>query len=175
MELTDLAEIVEKSTQSAFRLESLPLYDVPHEAEAVAAWRAGQRPPLDTPETSPWLAQLKARTDSGYRWYRARILDYPLTSYAEWELHGYQANQAAGEEIHVADRRWHRCLESLREDFWIVDDETVIRMIYDDLGRFVRPELADDIAPYLVKRSLALRHCVPLGDYLARREPRLIA
>jgi len=48
-------------------------------------------------------------------------------------------------------------------------------MIYDHEGRFLRPELAENIGPYLEMRSIALRHSDPLSDFLARREPRLIA
>lgn len=174
MDLSDVARIFEQSTRSAFRLETLPQYLVPQEEEALAAWRAGDRR-LDTPEDSPWLAHIRASSEQGYRWYRVHVLDYPLTEYSEFELYGYQANQAAGEEVFIADRACSPALEQLREDFWVVDDTTVIRMIYDDIGRFQRPELAVDTAPYLEMRSIALRHSEPLSDYLARREPRLIA
>lgn len=175
MKLEDLDQIFGRSTQSAFRLETLPQYLVPQEADDFARWRAGRRLPLETPETSSWLAEIQATTARGYRWYRVHILDYPLTAYSEFELYGYQANQAAGEEVFIADRSWSRELETLREDFWLLDDATVIRMIYDDEGHFIRPELGDNIDYYLGMRSVALQHCEPLGDYLARREPQLIA
>ncbi|MDX3661298.1 hypothetical protein PV646_28670 [Streptomyces sp. ID05-26A] len=174
MDLSDVARIFEQSTESAFRLETLPQYLVPQEEDALAAWRAGDRQ-LDTPADSPWLARVKATTDQGYRWSRVHVLDYPLSEYSEFELFGYQANQAAGEEVFVADRSSSPELEDLREDFWVVDDVTVIRMVYDAEGRFVRPELPDDTTPYLEMRSIALRHSDPLSDFLARREPRLIA
>lgn len=174
MNLEDVEHLFEQSTRSAFRLETLPQYLVPHEDEALAAWRKGERR-LDTPEENSWLAEIKATTSNGYRWHRVHILDYPLTEYSEWELHGYQANAAAGEEIFIADRACDPELEQLRQDFWLLDDATAIRMIYDEDGRFLYPELADDVGPYLEMRSIALRHSEPLSDYLARREPRLIA
>lgn len=174
MDLNDVARIFEQSTQSAFRLETLPQYLVPQEEDALAAWRAGDRR-LDTPADSPWLARIKASTDRGYRWYRVHVLDYPLSEYSEFELFGYQANEAAGEQVFVADRSDSPELEQLREDFWVIDDTTVIRMIYDNEGRFLRPEFPDETAPYLEMRSIALRHSDPLSDFLARREPRLIA
>lgn len=174
MDLTDVARIFEQSTKSAFRLETLPQYLVPQEEDALAAWRAGDRQ-LDTPDTSPWLARIQASTDQGFRWSRVHVLDYPLTEYSEFELYGYQANAAAGEEVFVADRSNSPELEHLREDFWMLDDSVVIRMIYDADGHFLHPDLAEDIDPYLEMRSIALRHSEPLSDYLARREPRLIA
>lgn len=174
MDLNDVGRIFEQSTKSAFRLETLPQYLVPQEDEALAAWRAGDRS-LDTPENSSWLARIQASSNQGYRWSRVHVFDYPLSEYSEFELFGYQANQAAGEEVRVADRAEAPELEELRQDFWVIDDAVVIRMIYDNDGRFLHPELAEDIDPYLEMRSVALRHSEPLSSFLARREPRLIA
>ena len=173
MDLEDLSRLVESSTESAFRLETLPQYLVPQEADEFAAWRAGRPQPLLTPETSPWLARVKAGVARGYRWYRVHVLDHPLSEYARFELHGYQANQAAGEEIYLADRDTHSDLERLREDFWLIDDAIAIRMIYDQDGRFLRPERATDVAAYRTMRDTAIRYAEPLDEYLARRQLRL--
>lgn len=171
MDLDELTRIAERSTRSAFRLETLPQYLVPQEEKEFAEWRAGVR----ELRTTEWHTELREYTDRGYRWYRARILDYPLCEYSEFELFCYQGNQAAGEEIFVADRAWSPELNDLHEDFWIFDEEIAIRMIYDDEGHFLHPEAIDDIAPYLKTRDLALQHTVALNDYLQKREPGLIA
>lgn len=172
MDLADVASLAAKSTDR-FRLEALPTYLVEQEVEDFAAWRRGDRTLL-TPETNTWLANIRDTTAAGARWSRVRILDYPLTDYAEFELHGYQANQRAGEQISVADRAWSRELADLREDFWIFD-ETVVCMNYDQDGHFLRPELATDTAPFHAMRAIGLRHSVALDAFLADREPRLIA
>lgn len=172
MDLADLAAIAAKSTD-LFRLEAQPTYLVEQEADDLDAWRRGDRTLL-TPETNAWLAHIRDTTAAGARWSRVRILDYPLSDYSEFELHGYQANQRAGEQIYVADRAWSPELNDLREDFWIFD-ETVVGMIYDEDGHFLRPELADDPARFLTMRSIGLRHSAPLQDFLSNREPRLIA
>lgn len=169
MEVADLALIVDGARQSVFRLETLPQYLVPQEAEEFAAWRSGRPVVLPTPETSPWLAHVASRVSSGIRWSRVHILDHPLSMYCRYEIWGYSANQAAGEQIYLADRSAHPDLESMREDFWLVDDVTVVRMLYDTQGRFERPELVKDVEPYLVMRDTALRHAEPLDDYVARR------
>lgn len=124
------------------------------------------------PETSSWWARGSAR---GYRWYRVHILDQPLSDYTRYELWGYQANQAAGEEIYLADRDAHADLQRLREDFWLIDDTIAVRMIYDDEGHFLRPERAAEPDGYREMRETALRHAVSLDTYLARRRPRLTA
>jgi hypothetical protein len=171
LDLDDLIRIADSSTTSAFRLETLPQYLVPQEVDELAQWRAGVRELRRT----AWLTQVRESTERGYRRYRARILDYPLCEYSEFELFGYQANQAAGEEIYVADRASNVELDDLHVDFWLYDDEIAIRMIYDDEGHFIRPEVLNDIQRYRDIRDRALRHTVELDEYLRTREPRLIA
>lgn len=174
MDVQDVATIAEASSDR-FRLEALPTYLVPEEAEDLAAWRRGSRELL-TPETSGWLANVRDSSSRGVRWSRVRVLDYPLSEYSEYELHGYQANAAAGERVFVADRAWSAELADL-QDFWMFD-ETVIRMVYAADGHFVRPELVEDqaeVARCRAMRAASLRHSIPLADYLAVHEPRLIA
>jgi hypothetical protein len=173
MDLADLERIAEASTDR-FRLETLPTYLVPEEADEFDAWRRGRRA-LPTVEESPWLRHIRDTTTAGVRWWRVRVLDYPLTDYSAYELHGYQGNTGAGEDVFVANRAWSSELADLREDFWIFDDQTIIRMIYDDAGHFLRPELATDTARYLGIRSIAVRHAAALADFLTDNEPRLIA
>lgn len=175
MELDDLNQLIQRSTRSAFRLETLPQYRVPQEAEELAQWRNGVRTPLGTPGTSPWLARIRSGVDSGYHWSRARVLDYPLAEYSEFELYGYQANYAAGEEITVVNRAWSAELFGLVEDFWLIDDEIVVRMVYDERGHFVRPEVGVDLPSYLEIKSIVLGHGIDLMDYLREWEPELIA
>jgi hypothetical protein len=157
-------------------LETLPQYLVPEEYEEFTAWHRGDRN-LPTPESSPWLAHIRDTTAAGVHWWRVRVLDYPLTEYSAYELHGYQANVAAGEDIFVADRAWHRELTDLREDFWIFDHQIVVRMIYDQDGHFLRPELVSrsEVSRYLDLRAVAVRHSISVAVYLRQIEPRLIA
>ncbi|MGH4018849.1 MAG: DUF6879 family protein [Pseudonocardiaceae bacterium] len=169
MEIADLARIVDGARLSVFRLETLPQYVVPQESEEFAAWRSGHPVTLPTPEISPWLAHVAARVTSGVRWSRVHVLDHPLSEYCRYEIWGYAANQAVGEQIYLADRGAHRDLESLHEDFWLVDDAIVVRMIYDAQGQFERPELVKDVRPYIVMRDTAFRHAEPLDEYVASR------
>lgn len=172
MDLVDLERIADASTDQ-FRLETLQTYLVPQEAEEFDAWKRGHRA-LPAVDNQPWLRHIRATTANGVRWWRVRIVDYPLTDYSAYELHSYQANAVAGEDIYVADRAWSAELEDVREDFWLFDHETVVRMIYDDEGHFLRPELAAKASRYLVMRSVAVRHALPLTDFLTEHEPRLI-
>ncbi|MGH3915534.1 MAG: DUF6879 family protein [Pseudonocardiaceae bacterium] len=175
MEIAELARIVDGAQLSAFRLETLPQYLVPQERDEFAAWRSGRLVALPTPETNPWLAHVAARASSGVRWSRVHVLDHPLSEYCRYEIWGYAANQAAGEQIYLADRGTHPDLESLREDFWLVDDAVAVRMIYAAQGRFERPELVENVRPYVAMRDIAFRHAEPLDEYVARRGRELTA
>lgn len=172
MDLDDIERIAERATDQ-FRLETLPRYLVEHEDEEFAAWKRGERK-FHTPDDNEWLAHIRDTTAAGVHWWRARILDYPLTEYSRYELHGYQDNVAAGQETFVANRAWHAELADLHEDFWIFDS-IVVRMVYDEEGHFLFPEQRDDLHNYLSLRDRALRHAVPLGDYLRKYEPDLLA
>lgn len=169
MDLHELVRLSDNVKNSAFRLETLPQYLVPQESEELAAWNTGQPRTPRTPETHEYLAEIQRDVIQGIRWYRVHILDQPLTPYLRFELCGYLANQAAGEEIYVVDRDTHPDLTDLHEDFWLYDDETAVRMVYNDEGRFLHPELIDAVEPYRQMRDISLRHAELLNDYLDRR------
>ncbi|MGH3825753.1 MAG: DUF6879 family protein [Pseudonocardiaceae bacterium] len=169
MDVDDLVPLIDNVKISAFRLEALPQYLVPQEAEELAAWSAGQPRTPRTPRTHEYLAEIQRDVARGIRWYRVHILDQPLTAYLRFELCGYLANQAAGEEIYVVDRDTHPDLDDLHEDFWLYDDKIAVRMAYSAEGHFLHPERTNDVEPYRQARDTALRHAEPLTDYLTRK------
>jgi len=168
MDLVDLRALGANAKRSAFRLETMPQYVVPQEAELFAAWNAGMAPPRRTPENDPAMARLQRELQRGLRRYRVHILDRPLTPYLRFEIYLYLDSVAVGSEVYVADRDAHPDLADLREEFFIYDDETVVRMFYDEEGHFLYPEFVDDVEPYLAMRDTAMRHAEPLLDYMAR-------
>lgn len=169
MNLDDLRRIGNSAKKSAFRLETLSQYLVPQEAEDFATWQAGRPIHRQTPENNEGLARIQRDTARGFRRYRVHILDLPLTDYLRFELHGYLDSTAAGSEIYVVDRDTHPSLGKFHEDFWLFDDETAIRMIYDTEGYFLYPELVNDIEHYREIRDVAMFHAEPLHDYLTRK------
>ena len=48
-------------------------------------------------------------------------------------------------------------------------------MIYDVQGRFERPELVENVRPYIAIRNTAFRHAEPLDEYVASRSLELTA
>lgn len=169
MDLDDLRRIGSAAKQSAFRLETLPQYLVPQEAEDFADWKAGKPILTRTPQNNEGIARLQKDAERGFQRYRVHILDQPFTAYLGFELYLYLDSVAVGSEIYVADRDIDPSLSELREDFWLYDDEIAVRMIYDNEGHFLYPELAEDVEPYRKMRDTALYHSEPLTNYLARK------
>jgi hypothetical protein len=163
--------------REVFRLETLQVYTVDHEAEALAAFMAGQpAPPLPEPYLA-WRRRMAEQTLAGKRWYRVHIVDRPLTDYVRWEFLAYLDSAKVGQETYIADRDTHPDLAKLTEDFWLFDDETVVRMRYDDEGRPLvhTRAAAEDLDEYLHRRDVAMQHAIPLDDYLAKHGDRLTA
>ncbi len=169
MNLDQLAQLF-SFRSSAFRLEQLQQYTVPHEEEDLAAFKAGWLP-RRTPDDDEWLRKIADEAEAGKRRYRVRIVEWPLTPYTQFEFEIYEELAAAGEDIFIADRGPDSPLKGLTEDFWLFDDERIVRMDYDDNGHFLGAEvLCDDLLDeYRRRRNLALTNAVPLHAYRSRR------
>jgi hypothetical protein len=158
---------------SAFRLETLPDYAAPAEDERIAAFRAGRPLPERSPRTSPWLRRIAETTAAGKHWSRVHVVDYPLSEYTRFEIVTYGESAAAGEDVRLTDRRADPALDALTWDFWLFDAETdhpfAALMRYSHGGEYLGAQVTDDAAVVrtcTAERDLALRHSVPLAEYL---------
>jgi uncharacterized protein DUF6879 len=172
MDLDDLGVLMDKAKRSVFRLETLPQYLVPQEAERFAAFRAGKLVPR-TLENSAWLVELQQIIARGIRWYRVHVLDFPLCEYSRFEVNSYRDSQAMGQETFLADRAEHSELADMHEDFWLMDDDVAVRMVYDEVGHFLRPERIANVKPCVELREIAMKCAEPLDDFISRRNPKL--
>lgn len=159
-------------TATAFRLETLPAYDVGGaEAERLAAWRAGEPRPVQSVATSPWLARIASTTLRGKSWVRVRVIDDPLTDYQRFQLaHAYPEAQTCGDNIRIL----RRPTADMGPDFWMFDAPTehgsAVVMNYDDEGHWLGAERVDE-GPNLNKlRAVAFgadKNSRPLNEFLA--------
>ena len=175
MNYDDLDQLWDHSRREIFRLETLPVYDVPEEAASVAAFLRGETLPVRTPDTSPWLRRLADTVARGVRLYRVHIVDLPLTDYLRYELVSYRSSMAAGMETYIADRDRHPDLAGLTKDFWMFDEQHVAVMRYDPQGHPLGPEPGDDVAKYVAGRDAAMTHAVSLDAWLRENGDRLSA
>lgn len=171
----EFGALFDRFQHSAFRLETLPAYDVPEEAEDLASWRAGRSQPERSVRTSPWLARMAVTTAAGRSWQRVRLVSSPPTEYERYEFGGYVESQACGEEIRVALRAPALVAAG---DFWLFDVGTpgacAAVMHYDPDGRYLDADLVTDpasIRSLADARGAAWRAGQPLNEYLAEAHP----
>lgn len=159
--------------ESAWRLETRRRYRVPAETARIQAFGEGRPLPPD-PAVTRTLQVIRAATEAGKSISRTHIVDLPLTLYLRYEVHVYQENTDAGEQVSIAVRSWHPDLAGLTEDCVLFDAETphpaVVWMLYGDDDQVTGRRLSTspaDIARALRYRAVALAHAVPLDEFVA--------
>lgn len=159
--MPDLGWWLENFKESAFRLEALPAYSMPEEAEMLAAFRRGER--VQLPEDHPWPPLVRTHCSTGKVMQRVRVVSHPLTDYERFELSLYPHSVQAGEDIRITDD------PSLRYgDFWLFDQQTVIVIRYDPEGRFTGTHQPSDVVTYRAIRDRVLEYSIPLAEFTAR-------
>jgi hypothetical protein len=158
----------ETFSTEAFRVETLPAYDVPEEAADLEAWRAGRPPPPPDTTSDPWLARISDDTAAGRTWRRLRLVSSPLSEYERWELDEYAT--AEGEQVRVLDRALAKNLI----DVWLFDTLSTTPagylLRYTPAGEWIgATALTTDHARHLARLAQsAWERAEPLTDYLAR-------
>lgn len=167
-------------THSSFRLEALDQYSVEFEREEFEAFLRGDPlPPPNPPEFDAWLEQLRRERSEGRLRSRVHAIAGPLTPYLHYEIDwAYKGNAAAGENIRIVHAAsWETSpFGSQPPDFYLLDDERVILLAYDESGHWLGGEIITDPAElprFRRMRDLALSASRPLAEYLAamRRLP----
>lgn len=141
------------------------------------AWKARRPLPRRTPENNQFLARVAAHVAAGRRVYRVLVVDWPLTEYKRYELcGGFADNIATGEEILVVDRDVDPQLANLHDDFWLLDEQLVAIMRYDEQDRPLPPADPDEPSGrFVARRDLALARAMPLAVWAAEHHKRLSA
>lgn len=146
-------------TDTAWRLETLPVYDVQYEREAFEAFLNGDTSLIhDRPST--WIDEViapavKADKDIGRVHVIERHTDedgkLALGNYLRFEFEWYKRNRAAGEDIRIAwvePGDWIRHVRKMGHDFWLFDEDTdhgkLMEMHYDPDGAFIKAVVTHD-------------------------------
>jgi hypothetical protein len=159
--VTDLSWWLQNFARSAFRLETLPEYDVPQEADMLSAFRRGE--PIGMRDDHPWLLTVRRHCGAARAMQRVRVVGNPPSEYERFELSLYLYSSAAGEDVRILEQR-----RRFNEDFWMFDDQIVCVLRYDATGRFLGVEAGRDVVAYRRIRDLALESSIPFAQYAAR-------
>ncbi len=162
----EFGKLLKDFERSAFRLETLQTYNVPDETELIELFNSGAPQPKSH-KTRPWTEQVRRLTATGRTMTRVHTVELPLTAYLQFEIQwGYTSNTDAGEQIFL--RTDNQGFEKF-EDFWLLDDRTVIQMRYAADGSWLGAELIDTpelVSPYRDAAQAALTDATPLKQFL---------
>ncbi|MFD3684895.1 DUF6879 family protein [Nocardiopsis sp. NPDC058631] len=153
---------------TAFRLETLQVYDVGYEEEAFRRFLADGEV-ITTDSHEEW-----ARTvGSGRHFRRVHVVHEPLTDYLRFEcVWAYRSNVKAGEDVNilpVGEGSWPEGIP--RSDYWLFDSHRLVRMNYTPEGTMLTPELVfdpEEVVRANAIRDRALHQAVPFTEYQGR-------
>lgn len=172
IDLAELNRIINEYTGTVFRLETLDRYTSGSDGGDVARYLAGEAAP-DPARKEPWLKRLRDERAQGRLRQRVHVVRGPLGPYLRYECEwGYASNEEAGEDIGILDlaEQARPAVLDIDQDFWLIDDEIVVLMHYDQDGRFVGAEVLPPAAlpRYQAARDAALAAAEPFSSYWAR-------
>jgi hypothetical protein len=166
--MTDLGWWLQNFRRSAFRLETLAVYQVPQEAEWFAEWRRSGKLPELTPENDSWLKLVAEVRNQQRQIQRVHLVTPPLTEYLRFEFALQVASVACGEDCRVVDRTEHPELAVADADFWLFDSQATVVLEYDQEGRFLQASARDEPHRYCELRDRAMDCSTSLKEYLAK-------
>lgn len=170
MRLTDeqFDELFDHVTVSAFRLESRATYHVEAEQGRLAQYRAGIVP--RTRPDYPWRDYVAAETQAGKSFERVHVVRQPLSEYVKFQCeYSYRHTVAAGEDVRILDTSLVDNPGLPNEDFWLFDDETVVRLVFHPDDRFDKAVLISDrLDEYRAYRQAALAASTAFTTYWSR-------
>ncbi len=97
-------------------------------------------------ERRQWLDLIRKISAAGVRVRRARIISEPVSDYIRFEWHGAGPSIDAGEEIRWLPRRLASPIALPGNDFWLLDERTVMFNYFSGDGKPLGQEITDDVA-----------------------------
>ena len=152
--------------REAWRLETLPEYRVPQEAEEIREFLAGER--IDPHAYSnEYTDDLKRLRREGKSKGRVHVVTRPLSDYLRFEFMYYQPHVWAGEDIRIMDVTGRPNPLEGAQDFWLFDRSEVVLMNYEPDGTQISREVFEgDGTPFLEYQRIALAESVPFEEYV---------
>jgi hypothetical protein len=137
--------------REALHLEMRDAYGTEVELPHLRKWLTGE--PDDTDWLQPWFDTVRAGTEAGKRFRRARIVSEPLSDYQRWVIKDTHLYVEAGEDIRWAPRRLVSTVALPGNDFWLFDDELVVFILFAGNGLVVNNLVTTDAAAIQLCRS----------------------
>jgi hypothetical protein len=101
---------------------------------------------------------------------RVRLASVPHSDYVRWGLDISPLNIEAGEDIRYLPRHLTEGIELPDEDYWLLDDDTLILSVFSPDGRtggFARESSQELLRQCLVARDQLWDRAIPYAQYAA--------
>lgn len=152
-----------------FRMETLPEYSVDSDGEDWRRWLAGATEPT-WERKQPGLDLLAREKANGQQQRRVRRFGHDLTMYERYACEFGYAYNAEHEDIRVLRDGEHDVPELLEHDYWTINSQIVVPMLYDGHGRYVGAGVLppDRVEEYLHDQQLAWERAEPFRQWWER-------
>jgi hypothetical protein len=137
--------------REAIHLEMRDSYGTDVELPHLAKWKKGE--PDDSDWLQPWFDLVRAGSQQGKIFRRARIVSEPVSEYQRWVLSDTHLFVEAGEDIRWVPRSRVSLVALPGNDFWLYDDEIVVFLIFAASGLVVDRLVTTDPAAIELCRS----------------------
>ncbi|MGV9413696.1 DUF6879 family protein [Nocardia sp. NPDC003693] len=134
MKFLPTTELLSAARHSIFHLEVRDSYGVESEDEPLQCFLRGEQFDLRA-WFQDWYDFVQDRVAHGVSVSRIRVVTTPHSDYQRWLLELTALNTEAGEDIRYLPR--HLAGQVPPDDWWLVDDETVVFNLSDCEGRAV--------------------------------------
>ncbi|MFC5719065.1 DUF6879 family protein [Streptomyces gamaensis] len=153
--------------REAWRLETLPQYLMPQEAQELQEFRNGARVDPAT-VSNEYTDRLRRQVAEGRAQGRVHVVTRPLSEYLRFEFSHYYAPHAmTGEEIRILDVTDRQNPLEEVQDFWMFDRSEVVLMNYHPDGRQISREVHEgDVTPFIEYQRIAVQESVPFEEYV---------
>lgn len=152
-----------------FRMEQLPVYNVPHQSADLDAWLSGAEP--NWAAKREWWDVLAADHARGQRQSRVRVFSEHLTDDELMSCHWGYPYTGRWENIRVLHRGEHRLPAGLLgQDYWLIGDDQVLLMHYSGPGAFIGAEVLPpgEAARFVHERDAAWDAAEPFTEWWSR-------
>lgn len=153
---------------SAFRLEVQQTYAMSDELDDLDLFLSGAPRPANYNEA--WHDYIRGHVAAGKTVQRVKLIRRPYTDYTRFLMEwGVPGNVAAGEDYRIIDVPLGEHVELPDQDFWLFDEELVIRLDFDEAGGLSGIERIEqpDLGYYRQVRDAGLRRALPFRDWHA--------
>lgn len=164
-----LGELLDGFSHTAFRFEIREGYNSDVGRESFQRFLRDE--PDDYPWHRSWMEKVRRDARDGKLWQRVRIVSVPMSPYTRYGIRVARLSVDAGEDIRYLRRDDAARLALRPYDSWLLDGGTLVHLHFSDADdTFLGAESVTDtilVQRHNAWRELALRHAVPLDEFVA--------